>query len=57
MLSNILASFCVEAVEEAMSRYGRPELMSADQAWQYAGIGWIAALTKAEIEISIDWRG
>ena len=57
-LSNTLdASFCVEALEEAIARYGKPEIMNTDQASQYTGAGWITALTKADIKISMDGRG
>ena len=57
-LSNTLdASFCVEALEEAIARYGKPEIMNTDQASQYTGAGWITTLTKADIKISMDGRG
>ena len=47
------ASFCVEALEEAIARYGKPEIMNADQGSQYTGAGWVATLTKADIKISM----
>jgi len=57
-LSNTLdASFCVEALEEAIARYGKPEIMNTDQGSQYTGTGWITTLTKADIKISMDGRG
>ena len=57
-LSNTLdASFCVEALEEAIARYGNPEIMNTDQGSQYTGAGWITTLTKADIKISMDGRG
>jgi putative transposase len=57
-LSNTLdASFCVEALEEAIARYGKPGIMNTDQGSQYTGADWITTLTKAEIKISIDGRG
>ncbi|QCO55397.1 IS3 family transposase [Pseudorhodobacter turbinis] len=53
-LSNTLdASFCVEALEEAIARYGKPEIMNTGQGSQYTGTGWITTLTKAEIKISM----
>ena len=58
-LSNTLdASFCVEALEEAISKYGKPEIMNTDQGSQYTGSGWITTLAKADIKISMDsrWR-
>ena len=57
-LSNTLdASFCVEALEEAIAKYGRPEIMNTDQGSQYTGTDWITTLTKADIKISMDGRG
>ena len=57
-LSNTLdASFCVEALEEAIAKYGKPEIMNTDQGSQYTGACWITTLTKADIKISMDGRG
>jgi putative transposase len=57
-LSNTLdASFCVEALEEAISKYGKPEITNTDQGSQYTGSGWITTLTEAKIKISMDGRG
>jgi putative transposase len=57
-LSNTLdASFCVEALEEAISKYGKPEIMNTDQGSQYTGSGWITTLTETKIKISMDGRG
>ena len=37
-LSNTLdASFCVEALDEAIAKYGKPEIMNTDQGSQYTG--------------------
>jgi putative transposase len=53
-LSNTLdASFCVEALAEAIARYGKPEIMNTDQGSQYTGTGWITTLIKADIKISM----
>ena len=57
-LSNRLdANFCVEVLEEAAAKYGKPEIINTDQGNQYTGVGWITALTKADIKISMDGRG
>ena len=57
-LSNTLdASFCVEGLEEALAKYGKPEIMNTDQGSQYTGAGWITTLTKADIKISMDGQG
>jgi putative transposase len=57
-LSNTLdASFCVEALNEAITKYGKPEIMNADQGSQFTGTAWITTLTDAKIKISMDGRG
>ncbi len=57
-LSNSMdASFCVEALKEALTRYGKPEIMNTDQGSQFTGSEWINALKDAEVKISMDGRG
>ena len=51
------ANFYGEALEEAIARYGKPEIMNTDQGSQYTGAGWITTLTNADIKISMDGRG
>ena len=57
-LSNTLdASFCVEALNEALAKYGKPGIMNTDQGSQFTGSAWITTLTEAKIKISMDGRG
>ena len=50
-LSNMMdASFCVEALEEAIEKHGKSEILNTDQGSQYRGSDWIKTLTKAEIK-------
>ena len=57
-LSNTLdANFCIEALNEAIAQYGKPEIMNTDQSSQYTSTGWITALKGAEIKVSMDGRG
>lgn len=57
-LSNTMhASFCVEALEEALARHGPPEIMNTDQGSQFTGADWITALTEAGVRVSMDGRG
>ena len=57
-LSNTLdASFCVDALDEAIAKYGKPEIMNTDQGSQFTGSAWITTLTEAEVKISMDGRG
>jgi putative transposase len=56
-LSNTLdAGFCVEALEAALSRYGRPEIFNTDQGSQFTSLAFTGALNDAEVAISMDGR-
>ena len=57
-LSNTMhADFCVEALKEAIDRFGPPEIMNTDQGSQFTGSAWITTLTEAGVRISMDGRG
>jgi putative transposase len=57
-LSNTLdAWFCVEALEEALARYGRPEIFNTDQGSQFTSLEFTAVLRDAGVAISMDGRG
>ena len=57
-LSNTLdASFCVEALEEAMGRYGKPEIFNTDQGSQFTSADFVGVLKDAKVRISMDGRG
>jgi putative transposase len=57
-LSNTLdAAFCVEALEEAMDRYGRPEIFNTDQGSQFTSLAFTAVLKDAGVTIAMDGRG
>jgi putative transposase len=57
-LSNTLDSgFCVEALKEALSRYGRPEIFNTDQGSQFTSQAFTGALSDAGVRISMDGRG
>jgi putative transposase len=51
------ADFCVEALEEAISRYGKPGIMNTDQGSQFTGHEFIKVLQDNGIEISMDGKG
>ncbi|MCW0984071.1 MULTISPECIES: IS3 family transposase [Agrobacterium] len=51
------AAFCIEAVEEALARYGRPDIFNTDQGSQFTSVDFTAVLKKAEIAISMDGKG
>src|SRR6516165_1735820 len=57
-LSNTMdESFCVEALEEALARYGRPEIFNTDQGSQFTGAAFTSVLINAGVRISMDGRG
>jgi putative transposase len=49
--------FCVEAVEEALARYGKPEIFNTDQGSQFTSIAFTGLLLKNDIKISMDGKG
>jgi len=51
------ASFCVEALEDALARHGRPAIVNTDQGSQFTGTDFTGVLIKNEIAISMDGKG
>jgi len=57
-LSNTMdASFCVEALEEALARYGKPDIFNTDQGSQFTSAAFTSVLIEAGVRISMDGRG
>ena len=57
-LSNTLdASFCIEALQEALERYGSPEIFNTDQGSQFTSDAFIGILKSHSINISMDGKG
>jgi putative transposase len=57
-LSNTMdTSFCLAALEEALERFGRPEIFNTDQGAQFTSAAFSAKLAAAGIKISMDGRG
>jgi putative transposase len=57
-LSNSLdSSFCVDALEEALYRYGKPEIFNSDQGSQYTSDVFTDVLKVNKIRISMDGKG
>ncbi len=57
-LSNSLdASFCVEALAEALDRYGKPDIFNTDQGSQFTSGDFTGLLKNAKVKISMDGRG
>jgi putative transposase len=51
------AGFCVEALEEALARQGKPEIFNTDQGSQFTSQAFTGALIGADIAISMDGKG
>ena len=57
-LSNTMdADFCIEALEEAMARHGRPEIFNTDQGSQFTSPRFTGVLLQAGVKISMDGKG
>jgi putative transposase len=57
-LSNTLDSgFCVEALNEALSKYGNPEIFNTDQGSQFTSEAFTSVLKARDIRISMDGKG
>jgi putative transposase len=57
-LSNTMdVSFCVSALEEALARFGKPEIFNTDQGSQFTSAAFTGTLAAAGIRISMDGRG
>jgi putative transposase len=57
-LSNTLGTdFCVEALEEALSCYGRPEIFNTDQGSQFTSDDFTGTLKRHGVKISMDGKG
>jgi putative transposase len=53
----LAVDFCLEAVEEALARHGKPEIFNTDQGSQFTSTDFIGLLLKNGIAISMDGRG
>jgi putative transposase len=57
-ISNTLhADFCVDALEEALRRFGRPEIFNTDQGSQFTSTDFTGVLKVHGIRISMDGKG
>lgn len=57
-LSNTMdTAFCVAAVEEALARFGKPEIFNTDQGSQFTSGAFTTVLAAAGVRVSMDGRG
>jgi putative transposase len=50
-------AFCIEAVEEALAKYGRPDIFNTDQGSQFTSAAFTGVLLNNAIAISMDGKG
>ena len=55
--NSLAADSCVEALDEAIHRYGAPQIMNTDQGSQYTSSAFIGVLESQGISISMDGKG
>ena len=51
------AGFCIEALEEALAKHGRPEIFNSDQGSQFTSEAFTGVLIENKIAISMDGKG
>jgi putative transposase len=51
------AGFCIEALEEALAKYGKPEIFNTDQGSQFTSLAFTGVLIRNDIAISMDGKG
>ena len=57
-LSNTMeVEFCIEALEEALAKYGKPEIFNTDQGSQFTSPEFTNVLKNAGVKISMDGKG
>jgi len=54
---SMAVDFCIEAVEEALAKHGKPEIFNTDQGSQFTSIDFIKLLSDNKIAISMDGKG
>ena len=55
--TSMSTDFCVEALEEAIAQYGRPEIFNTDQGSQFTSEGFTEVLKNHDVKISMDGKG
>jgi putative transposase len=51
------AAFCVETLEDALARHGKPDIFNTDQGSQFTGSAFTGVLANNDIAISMDGKG
>ena len=57
-LSNTMTTdFCIEALEQALTRYGAPQIVNTDQGSQFTSEEFVSAVESAKAKVSMDGKG
>lgn len=57
-LSNtLLVDFCIDALQEALNKWGKPKIFNTDQGSQFTSTRFLSPLKEAEVQISMDSKG
>jgi len=57
-ISNTLSTdFCLEVVEEAFSKYGKPQVFNTDQGSQYTSKEFVSLILSNDVKFSMDGKG
>ena len=57
MSNTLLAAFCVDALQEALTQWGKPDLFNTDQGSQFTSHDFLHPLVANKIKISMDSKG
>ena len=49
--------FCVDALQEALNKYGKPEIFNTDQGVQFTSSAFVETLTTQGVRVSMDGKG
>ena len=55
--TTLTADFCIEALEEAIARYGCPEIVNTDQGSQFTSAAFVELVHRHGIALSMDGKG
>ena len=55
--NSLSSSACIDALEDAVSKYGKPEIINSDQGSQYTSTLWIKKVKELDVKISMTGKG
>nr|WP_279626346.1 DDE-type integrase/transposase/recombinase [Stappia indica] len=56
-LITLEADFCLDALNEAVHKFGPPEIMNTDQGTQFTSFAWTDSLRRSGARIAVDGKG